>query len=228
VKVNGGESTAVALEPKIGASAVLAAKAARSVSLDLAHVDGVGALGPFADFELDGVAVTNFALYLGLVNKEVGTSFLLDESEAFDLVEPLHGTLCHVILRLGLYYFSVVVDEFAWPTENNGYQPPLGCAMGDGLVFAYLLLKEHPYGREMLAQLLSEGFVPAIIIEEDSAIGDEEREKFLARIAGNPSPRLSSSRWLDSRWATSPCRSTILRRSCRTFVILNWTWSGVR
>lgn len=58
--------------------------------------------------------------------------------------------------------------------------------MGDGLVFAYLLLKEHPYGREMLAQLLSEGFVPAIIIEEDSAIGDEEREKFLARIAGNP------------------------------------------
>ena len=31
-----------------------------------------------------------------------------------------------------------------------------------------------------------EGFVPAIIIEEDSAIGDEEREKFLKRIEGNP------------------------------------------
>lgn len=52
--------------------------------------------------------------------------------------------------------------------------------------FAYLLLKEHPYGREMLAQILSEGFVPAIVIEEDSAIGDEEREKFLKRIEGNP------------------------------------------
>ena len=62
----------------------------------------------------------------------------------------------------------------------------LGVTMQDGPVFAYLLLKEHPYGREMLAQLLSEGFVPAVIIEEDSAIGDEEREKFLARIEGNP------------------------------------------
>ena len=52
--------------------------------------------------------------------------------------------------------------------------------------FAYLLLKEHPYGREMLRQLLSEGFVPTIVITEDSAIGDEEREKFLKRIEGNP------------------------------------------
>ncbi|MCH2637412.1 MAG: hypothetical protein MKZ56_03480, partial [Candidatus Thalassarchaeum sp.] len=58
--------------------------------------------------------------------------------------------------------------------------------MGDTPVFAYLLLKEHPYGREMLRQMLSEDFVPAIIIEEDSAIGDEEREKFLKRIEGNP------------------------------------------
>ena len=53
-------------------------------------------------------------------------------------------------------------------------------------VFAYLLLKEHPYGREMLRQILSEGFIPAIIISEDSAIGDEEREKFLKRIEGLP------------------------------------------
>ena len=52
--------------------------------------------------------------------------------------------------------------------------------------FAYLLLKEHPYGREMLRQILSEGFVPEVIIEEDSGIGDEEREKFLKRIEGNP------------------------------------------
>ena len=51
--------------------------------------------------------------------------------------------------------------------------------------FAYLLLKEHPYGREMLKQLISEGFIPKIIITEDSAIADEEREKFLKRIEGN-------------------------------------------
>jgi len=53
-------------------------------------------------------------------------------------------------------------------------------------VFAFLLLKEHPYGREMLRQILSAGFTPALIIEEDSAVGDEEREKFLTRIAGHP------------------------------------------
>ncbi|HJO41867.1 MAG TPA: formyltransferase family protein [Candidatus Thalassarchaeaceae archaeon] len=51
--------------------------------------------------------------------------------------------------------------------------------------FAYLLLKEHPYGREMLRQILSEGFIPTIVITEDSVIGDEEREKFLKRIEGN-------------------------------------------
>ena len=38
----------------------------------------------------------------------------------------------------------------------------------------------------MLRQILSEGFIPSIIIEEDSEIADEEREKFLKRIEGNP------------------------------------------
>ena len=51
--------------------------------------------------------------------------------------------------------------------------------------FAFLLLKEHPYGREMLRQLLSEGFVPSLVITEDSDIATEEREKFLVRIEGN-------------------------------------------
>ena len=50
--------------------------------------------------------------------------------------------------------------------------------------FAYLLLKEHPYGREMLRQILSGGYVPEIIIEEDSAVGDDEREKLLKRNEG--------------------------------------------
>ena len=58
--------------------------------------------------------------------------------------------------------------------------------------FAFLLLKEHPYGREMLKQILSEGFIPKIIIEEDSEIGTEERNKFLKRIEGNPiAPEIS-------------------------------------
>ena len=38
----------------------------------------------------------------------------------------------------------------------------------------------------MLKQLLSEGFVPQIIISENSEIADEERDKFLIRIEGKP------------------------------------------
>lgn len=40
----------------------------------------------------------------------------------------------------------------------------------------------------MLRQLLAAGHVPALIIEEDSPVGDVEREKFLARIEGHPLP----------------------------------------
>lgn len=52
--------------------------------------------------------------------------------------------------------------------------------------YAFLVLEEHPYGREMMRQLLEAGFVPKIVIEEASAVADTEREKFLQRIAGHP------------------------------------------
>ena len=54
--------------------------------------------------------------------------------------------------------------------------------------FAFLFLKDHPYGREMLRILLEDGFVPGLIIEEASPMADREREKFLTRIAGQPVP----------------------------------------
>ncbi len=56
------------------------------------------------------------------------------------------------------------------------------------IVYAFLVLKEHPYGREMLRQLLEAGFEPAVVIEEDSPVADEERQKFYERIAGHPLP----------------------------------------
>ncbi len=56
------------------------------------------------------------------------------------------------------------------------------------LHFAFLVLEEHPYGREMLRILLERGFRPGLIIEEVSSVADEERQKFLARIAGQPMP----------------------------------------
>lgn len=54
--------------------------------------------------------------------------------------------------------------------------------------FAFLVLEEHPYGREMLRILLEKDLIPEVIIQEVSAVGDEEREKFLTRIAGQPLP----------------------------------------
>lgn len=56
------------------------------------------------------------------------------------------------------------------------------------LHFAFLVLEEHPYGREMLRILLENDLIPSMIIQEVSAIGDEEREKFLTRMAGQPVP----------------------------------------
>lgn len=56
------------------------------------------------------------------------------------------------------------------------------------LNFAFLVLEEHPYGREMLKILLERGLVPSAIVQEVSEVGDTEREKFLARIAGQPTP----------------------------------------
>ncbi len=56
------------------------------------------------------------------------------------------------------------------------------------LRFAYLVLEEHPYGREMLQALLENGFAPALILQEVSSVGDLEREKFLARMAGQSLP----------------------------------------
>ena len=56
------------------------------------------------------------------------------------------------------------------------------------LHFAFLVLEEHPYGREMLRALLEHDLIPSVILQEVSVFGDEEREKFLSRIAGQPLP----------------------------------------
>jgi len=56
------------------------------------------------------------------------------------------------------------------------------------LHFAFLVLEEHPYGREMLRILLERDLVPSMIIQEVSAVGNVEREKFLTRMAGQPLP----------------------------------------
>jgi len=50
--------------------------------------------------------------------------------------------------------------------------------------FVFLVLEEHPYGREMLMQLINAGHEPKAIIEETGSIACEEREKFLERIKG--------------------------------------------
>jgi hypothetical protein len=51
--------------------------------------------------------------------------------------------------------------------------------------FVFMVLEEHPYGREMLMQLMNAGHIPMAIIEEASNIAEEEKEKFLERIKGH-------------------------------------------
>ena len=52
--------------------------------------------------------------------------------------------------------------------------------------YVFMAIREHPWGREMLARLLDAGFAPALIIEEDSDVGEVEREKFEYRIGAHP------------------------------------------
>jgi methionyl-tRNA formyltransferase len=52
--------------------------------------------------------------------------------------------------------------------------------------WAFLVLEEHPYGREMLRELLAGGFSPDLIVEERSPSADLERQKFLRRLDGFP------------------------------------------
>jgi methionyl-tRNA formyltransferase len=54
-----------------------------------------------------------------------------------------------------------------------------------GKRWVFMVLEEHPYGREMLMQLLEAGHVPAAVMEEASPVANEEREKFLVRIKGH-------------------------------------------
>ena len=50
--------------------------------------------------------------------------------------------------------------------------------------FAFLVLDEHPWGREMLRRLLARDLAPALVVEECSPVADVERAKFLERMAG--------------------------------------------
>ncbi len=51
--------------------------------------------------------------------------------------------------------------------------------------FVFMVLEEHPYGREMLMQLMEAGHYPMALIEEASDIAEEEKGKFLERIKGH-------------------------------------------
>lgn len=50
--------------------------------------------------------------------------------------------------------------------------------------YVFMVLEDHPYGREMLRALLAAGLVPLAVIEERSAIAEQEAAKFTERMAG--------------------------------------------
>ena len=49
-----------------------------------------------------------------------------------------------------------------------------------------MCIRDSPWGREMLCQLVDSGFIPSLIIEEKSDGGNTEREKFEFRLGSNP------------------------------------------
>jgi methionyl-tRNA formyltransferase len=60
------------------------------------------------------------------------------------------------------------------------------------LRFAFLLLEEHPWGRDMLRVLMERGYEPELVVQEVSQVADDERAKFLSRMAGQTlAPRVA-------------------------------------
>jgi methionyl-tRNA formyltransferase len=60
------------------------------------------------------------------------------------------------------------------------------------LDYVFLVLEEHPYGRQMLETLLEAGFTPRMVVQEVSRVADIERNKFLERMAGQTiAPRIN-------------------------------------
>ena len=59
--------------------------------------------------------------------------------------------------------------------------------------FVFFSITEHPWGREMLSQLIDSGFIPSLIVEENSEGGKIERGKFEFRLGSNPlAPKMQS------------------------------------
>ena len=97
--------------------------------------------------------------------------------------------------------------------------------------FAFMVLEEHPYGRELLMQLMDAGHFPMAIIEEVSDIAEEEKGKFLERIdsprghyfpgewrfeettitAPNQIPRLADTYLLPTNLTAEEVKRTFLR-----------------
>lgn len=83
--------------------------------------------------------------------------------------------------------------------------------------FAFLVLHEHPYGREMLRSLLDAGFVPRVIVEEHSEVAEAERGKFLERISGHEvAPSIAEQ----ARAAGVPVESLEVHRSAELVQLL--------
>eukprot|EP01004_Peranema_trichophorum_P007185 NODE_5972_length_944_cov_39.946407_g5384_i0.p1 GENE.NODE_5972_length_944_cov_39.946407_g5384_i0~~NODE_5972_length_944_cov_39.946407_g5384_i0.p1 ORF type:complete len:118 (-),score=24.37 NODE_5972_length_944_cov_39.946407_g5384_i0:520-873(-) len=53
---------------------------------------------------------------------------------------------------------------------------------------AFLVLQEHPYGRQMLLEIIRHGHIPSIVVEESTALALEEKNKFEIRIQGHDLP----------------------------------------
>jgi methionyl-tRNA formyltransferase len=64
-----------------------------------------------------------------------------------------------------------------------------GCTTPGDLRFAYLNLRDHPRGVLMLEHLIAAGFVPAVVIDEESPLAEAGRRSQLAELTQVPAYR---------------------------------------
>ena len=85
--------------------------------------------------------------------------------------------------------FSIRFERYGWLSEKDLEDGPVARKLSEDFQvkphFVFMVIKEHPWGREMLSQLIDSGFKPALIIQEESETGEIERKKFEFRIGNN-------------------------------------------
>jgi methionyl-tRNA formyltransferase len=114
-----------------------------------------------------------------------GVLYLLDKHDPH-VVHARTDLVIACVFAPALVGDEVHDEEGGFPAADSVRLEVPGCSTEADLRFAYLNLAGHPRGERMLERLVSAGFVPSLVIEEESALAVAGREAQLRELKQVP------------------------------------------